>query len=825
MFFFITAVSSVIFSVDFGSDNIKLGIARYGRIETALNQQSKRYTPSYFALYNMSNKQKTNFPTHWEKNDTRQLEWLFSYDAQNHYKRFPQNVIKGMPRLLENHLGMTGREIMALILKQLISTSADGRFPFEQSTVVLAVEPWMTRRERQAIREAISIGGSTLAGIIDSPQAASITYGLERQSFYYNSSRTVAFLDLGQSHTWVSIFNFTSNGTNLHNVQLSMSSNMTLGGYLVDDKLANLFISEFKRQYNIKDKLPKKVEIKFYEEARRVKERLTLSLTTTANIEDVYEDYSFSMEVTRETLNSLLTDVGESLCRLLDESLLMANISKSQLDSIELLGGTTRVPFFNETIINWSGMEKLNRTMNSDEAIAIGACYAGAATSSAFIIQKVNSKLFSNVDVFFRDNDRSKEYKVYGKQDLNEHVFFNFSVSEMPLNITVYVADDGDFLTYEIVKPNITEILEKLNRQNVTSENVTVENVTVENVTSNETLTEENLTVVYEFGFDQIGAPALWDARINGIQLDANVKTANWMLTRDEISNSSSFLRKMGHVIKKRIDLLRLLNDHESLIFKIRDRLESDSEFIEVTTEEERENISREVDIHVSWKENETETKTRKIVLDKVRQLESLTDDADDRIFERKNRPQAIINLNNTLNETKYSLEDLPVSKPWLSGENISSLQEIYNSTLEWFEEKLKLISSENVTSNPVVHTSEINRRRYSLEDKLQKIKDIPKPKPVSNSTNTTATNETFIDSEFWNASFLNTSLFYDNVTSPDMNATNVNETEINQTVPTNETVTNTTEEVNQTITTEQTNTTTSSQDNSEQTKQIQDEL
>ena len=758
LFLFAFSALSVIYSVDFGSDNVKLGIALPGRIEVALNMQSKRYTPSYFALYNISNKQKTKIPEHWNENQTRELEWLFAYDAQSHGKRFPQNVVKGMPDLFKNTKGLTGRELYALELKHLVSTAADGKFSFEKSKLMVAVEPWMSRKERVAIKEAIEIGESSLAGIIDSPTAAATTYALERQLSYLNSSKTVAFLDLGHNHTWVSIFNFSSNGTKLSAQQLSVDANMTLGGYIIDETLANIFMEKFAKQYNLDLPFSERVQHRFLDEARRAKERLTVSPTTSANIEDVVDDYCFSFKLEREYFDTLFNSTSESLNRLLDSALTKANMTKDQLDSIELLGGTTRVPFINESVRAWSGMEKLNRTMNSDEAIAIGAGYAGAATSAAFIIQHINMSSFCGVNTSFITPER--EYPLFQeKTPQSEHIFVNFTAKELPKNITLHVDGEGDFFTYELKLP--------------------------EGI--NET---ENITL--EFGFSDITIPVLWDAQWNRTRLNCTVYKPSWMLTKNETEASRDFLHDMDYVLWKRIDKLKLRNDHEALTYKLRDRIESDLEFLSVITEEEKMNISRAIEEHQEWANNETEKKSRRILREKLTQLERLTDDPELRLREIKNRPEAFEKLNNTINETKSALLELPNTKPWISTDNYTSLRKVLNETITWFEDKLKEVAAENRTQNPIIRVSDINSKRWNLSDELDKIRNIPKPKPVINITNSTDTNAT-ISGESINGTFINGSTI--NVTS-DSNVTN--ET-IPETINSNQTIPETTG-MNQTI-------------------------
>ena len=719
MFSFLILLSkSVIYSVDFGSEFIKLGITLPGRIEIALNQQSKRYTPSFFALYNLSDKQHTNPPEHWDKKQINDLEWSFAYDAQSQYRRFPQNVVKGFPNLLNNSHGLTGREQMALILKHLCSTSADGKYSFDQSSLIFAVEPWLSRKERQALKESVEVGESRTLGITDSPTAAASIYAFERQQFYSSKPRTVAFLDLGQHHTWVSIFNFSTNGTEITADQLSVASNMTLGGQIIDDRVSSLFIDKFLEQNpSIKrDQITEKIKGRFLDEAKRAKERLTVTSSTDSSLDDIIDEASFSYALSRQEFESLLDDMSESINHLLQEALDKANITKEELDSIELLGGTTRVPHFNETIRNWSGMEKLNRTLNSDEAIAIGAGYVGVSSSGSFKFQKkmkINSFALCNVSAHDEYNNKYDLFTEYNR--LTDKAYINFTVGSMPKSITVHVEGEDDFYTYKVDVPEMSQ-------GDIQASDV----------------------VTFEFGFNEITIPVLQKVQVaykNKLDFSIQSQPA-WMQTKDQLLKGIGMLHKMQHVLTKRVDILKLKNDHESLIYKLRDRMDFDYDFLAVLTEEERDNISAEIHLHQEWQNNETIKKKKRALMNKVRQLERLTEEPDRRVYERLHRPEAIKQLEKTIKEVQSELHFIKKSKPGITEENLTVLREVLNSTMEWFDEKTKLIKQENVTSNPVVLSMDFNRKRTNLENRLDKVKAIPKPKPPKKpktATNTTS--------------------------------------------------------------------------------------
>ena len=85
---------SAIFGIDFGCEYIKVGMVQPGRgVHVALNQQSKRLSPSYFSFWNISNPRLNQKPEHWTLKDIEDCSWAFSDAAKSHSLRFPDNMV------------------------------------------------------------------------------------------------------------------------------------------------------------------------------------------------------------------------------------------------------------------------------------------------------------------------------------------------------------------------------------------------------------------------------------------------------------------------------------------------------------------------------------------------------------------------------------------------------------------------------------------------------------------------------------------------------------------------------------------------------------
>jgi hypoxia up-regulated 1 len=459
MFFFVSLVGSTVFGIDFGYEYIKVAMAVPGRgVHVALNQQSKRLSPSYFAIWNTSDP-KTPVARHGRltPDELSECSWSFLDAAKSHSLRFPHNMIKGLSPLLSTTTGFTRRESLAAILRHLIQTIGDGRATPETAQIVMTVEPYLSRQDRIAIAEAVQLANATVTAIIDSPTAAAHVYALEKRSLFSDSPKTVFFVDFGATATWGALFTFgidkDSPDQTPYATEIALVTNTSLGGNQMDEILAKFLLRNFEMANKIEVKDNPRLSRRFLEEARRAKELLTVNKAVEIKLEDLVDDYGMSYTLTREQFQMLIGDVNQSLQNLFKDALARANITA--VDSIELIGGVTRVPYVQEVLIEVSGLEKLNRTMNSDEALALGAGYRGATESSAFIVMAVQLRSLANANVVVKHGDT--EFELFNLSSYHDDVGYYRYQAKDNANISV-VSGGAVVSTFFINLPENTTV-------------------------------------------------------------------------------------------------------------------------------------------------------------------------------------------------------------------------------------------------------------------------------------------------------------------------------------------------------------------------------
>ena len=688
--------SSVVFGVDYGTEFIKVGMALPGKaVHVALNQQSKRLSPAYFAFWRNESPANSTSDRHWTSADLKQCSWSFLDAAKSHGNRFPRNVIQGLSPLLGNEHGFKRRESLALVIRHLLTTVDEGRWSPDKATVVFSIEPELPYEERVALGEAMKLTNATLAAVIDSPTAAATTYALEKRSLYAEGPKVVAFVDVGAQHTWASVFRLVPCEGDPEVEELAVAVNYSLGGRLIDEKVANRLRHVFEEQNQIEVKSERALK-QFYLEAVRVKELLSINDFVDVRMEDVIEEYGLNYKFSRKEFEGMIEEWEQSLNELYLNVLSKANLSVSDVDSIELLGGSTRVPFIKNALMKISGMEKLNRTMNSDEAIALGAGYIGATRSSSFVVKSVKIKPLVCIEVILaKGGDTTVLFAASDR--ITDTVNVTYKVNELQEFSLIAGENHTSLLTFSVVVPEDRE---------------------------------PNDEVTLVFGFNHLHVPTIINASINGTLLKVRTKNPDWMMDNDQMIESRMFIKRMDRILASRHKYQKHKNEFESYIYKTKDRIEYDSTFQSVLSEEDRKTISDTIAQCLNWF-SEAKNPSSKEISKKFADLKSVTRDAEIRAEQMTRRGPALQQMKETLATVFKSLNSTwPEFRKWLPEKKVEEVWTIYNSTLAWFNEKTKLFQEAKPYDNPVVTDLEINRRTETLKKKHREVNDLKKPTP-----------------------------------------------------------------------------------------------
>ena len=264
----------------------------------------------------------------------------------------------------------TPQEISAFILMKLKEDAED--FLGQPVTdAVVTVPAYFTDAQRQATKDAGKIAGLNILRIINEPTSAALAYGLDN-----GTAQKVLVYDLGGGTFDVSVIDI---GDNVIEV-LATSGDNHLGGDDFDERIVNYLVEQFKISDGINLSKDVSAMQRLREEAEKAKKELSSSVTTNINLPFIAmsKDGPHHIDITlsRQTFDELTADLVDRTVTPVENALHDAGLSKTDINMVLLVGGSTRIPAVQDKVKSLTGHEP-SKTLNPDECVAIGASIQG----------------------------------------------------------------------------------------------------------------------------------------------------------------------------------------------------------------------------------------------------------------------------------------------------------------------------------------------------------------------------------------------------------------------------------------------------------------
>jgi molecular chaperone DnaK len=292
-------------------------------------------------------------------------------DTDTERNRVPYNCVKGRDNTVDVQIRgrtYTPQEVSAMILQKLKKDAQNflGQ-PVEQA--VITVPAYFTDAQRQATKDAGTIAGLEVLRIVNEPTAAALAYGLDKA----DTEQKIVVVDLGGGTFDVSVLQL---GKGIYEVKAT-SGNNHLGGDDFDNEIVRWTIKHFRTTENI-DLLRDKMALqRLREAAEKAKIELSTMMSTSINLPFIASDASgpkhLEIELTRTKFEEMVATLVESTIEPIQRALKDSELQPKDIDRILLVGGSTRIPAVQKAIQNFFGGKELDRSVNPDEAVAMGA--------------------------------------------------------------------------------------------------------------------------------------------------------------------------------------------------------------------------------------------------------------------------------------------------------------------------------------------------------------------------------------------------------------------------------------------------------------------
>ncbi|KAE8892818.1 Luminal-binding protein 5 [Phytophthora fragariae] len=377
-----------VIGIDLGTTYSCVGIYKDQKVEIIANDQGNRITPSYVAWDSNDerligdgaknqatiNPEKTLFDVKrligrkYNDKSVQADKKLLPYELVNKDgKPFIEVEVKGEKRQF------APEEVSAMVLTKMkqISEGYIGREVFD---AVVTVPAYFNDAQRQATKDAGTIAGLTVQRIINEPTAAAIAYGIDKKS---QGEKNVLVFDLGGGTFDVTLLAIDGGVFEV----LATNGDTHLGGEDFDQRIMQYFIKKWKKDKNINVASDKRALQKLRREAERVKRALSAQAQARLEIESLLDGEDFTESLSRARFEKLNEDLFKKTLGPVEKVMKDADLKKSEVDEIVLVGGSTRIPKVQQLIKDYFNGKEPSRGVNPDEAVAYGAAVQGGILS------------------------------------------------------------------------------------------------------------------------------------------------------------------------------------------------------------------------------------------------------------------------------------------------------------------------------------------------------------------------------------------------------------------------------------------------------------
>jgi molecular chaperone DnaK len=373
--------SGKIIGIDLGTTNSVVAVMEGGQPKVLINSSGNRTTPSVVGFTDKGERLVGQAAKHQQvtnpKNTVFSIKRFMGRrhdEVQHEEKLVPYTVVGGSSELVKVDIRgkqYTPPEISAMILQELKKVAED-YLGEKVERAVITVPAYFNDSQRQATKDAGEIAGLKVERIINEPTAAALAYGLEKKK-----NARIAVFDLGGGTFDVSILDV---GDGVFEV-LSTNGDGHLGGDDFDQRLIEHLADEFRKKEGIDIKKDAMALQRLKEAAEKAKIELSTQMETTVNLPFITADQNgpkhLQVTLTRSTFERLCDDLFTRLRGPCEQALRDAKLKPTDVQEVVMVGGSIRIPKVQEIAKEIFQTKELDKSINPDEVVAIGAAIQG----------------------------------------------------------------------------------------------------------------------------------------------------------------------------------------------------------------------------------------------------------------------------------------------------------------------------------------------------------------------------------------------------------------------------------------------------------------
>ena len=619
------------------------------------------------------------------------------------------------------------------------------------SDVVISVPGWFTDSQRRALLDAAQIAGLNPLRLINDSTAIALGYGITKSDLpEEDNPRHVVFVDIGHANMSVAVVAFVKGKFTI----LSTAFERHLGGRDFDYALVQHFSAEFKTKYKIDVLSNQKATFRLQAGCEKLKKILSANLEGTLNVESIMNDVDVGSKLSRDQFEQLVAEPLSRITGPIQHALAEADIDASKVDSIELIGGSTRVPAIRERILAAFPGKILSTTLNQDEAVARGATFACAMLSPTFRVRDFSMHDITPYPIKVHweksvgDPDDDTELIVFprlnGLPSTKVLSFYRagpFSVeatyadpSSLPVKAPPFIAR----FTAKDVAPDAkgdmqcVKIKTRLNTHGV----VTFEDAYTEEIEERE-VEEKAMDVDSAEG---AAAPAKKKRIVKKKPVAFSVATTSLDSSRIQaLKEAEAQLHASDKLVRDTADRKNALEEY---VYDMRSKL--DGRYAAFTVEAEKSKLLTALSAAEEWLYTEEgEDATKSAYVERLNTLHALGNPIAFRYKESEERSRALAQLRETLDNYIQQATSGEERFAHIEEKDKQSIVEKAVTMQKWLGDSIAKQAERPKHLDPVVTTAEIGKKRDEIIYFATPILSRPKPKPKVETAVPTPRNET----------------------------------------------------------------------------------
>lgn len=762
-----------VIGIDFGNESCYVAAAKAGGIETLANDYSLRATPSCVAFDGKKriigvaakNQQVTNM-----KNTVSGFKRLLGRKFNDpHVQRELTSIPYKVEQRPDGGIGIrvnyldqdqlfSPEQLTAMLFTKLKETSVSA-LQAQVNDCVITCPIYYTNAERKALLDAASIAGLNVLRLMNETTATALSYGFYKQDLPEDKPRNVVFVDCGHSALQVSVCAFTKG-----KLKMLASTWEQIGGRDFDYVLADHFAAEFQEKYKLNAKTNARAYLRLITEIEKMKKQMSANSTKLPlNIECFMNDVDVHSSMQRSTMEELCAHLFERVDVTLRRCLQESKLSPDEIHSVEIVGGSSRIPSIKALIEQTFG-KPVCTTLNQDESVSRGAALQCAIMSPAVRVREFGVTDIQNyaVKVLWEPEGsltggEIEVFPAFHAAPFSRMLTLN---RKEPFNMTIQYAQPVPYPDPIIgkwfikdVKPNEKGELQEV-KVKVRINHHGIVLISSASLVDKKELDEQQAANDEQAG-DQAAQPPTpgtggepMDLSHEGndkkkktnklIELSMDVKTHGY-----SVADLTNYMQQETRMIAndaKETERVDARNALEEFVYDMRNKLQG-GPLERYVAEADREAICKQLNDLENWLYEDGETCDRETYQGKLNNLHSQTDPIKERSQNYENAPHAFDELRKTIDYARAAVNEFKSGSPkydHLTETEFINISESADKAEKWLQSALSKFTQTQRTSDSPVKVSEIRHESHSLSACLNTVLNRPKPKPPTPTAKTT---------------------------------------------------------------------------------------